>query len=105
MRFTTIMAIPLILSAVLPLILLPSGPHSVLAAIVNIAAWFVFVIDFVVHERRLNHYLHTWLGKFDLTLVILTAPWLLIRGIGARHLLRRRVSRRARDEPGIQDLR
>jgi hypothetical protein len=45
------MAIPLILSAVLPLVLLPSGPHSVLAAIVNIAAWLVFVIDYVVHER------------------------------------------------------
>src|SRR5262245_501275 len=64
-RFNNIIAIPLVLSAVLPLVLLPRGPHSVIAAIVNIAAWFVFVIDFVVHERRLNHYLNTWLGKFD----------------------------------------
>jgi voltage-gated potassium channel len=30
----------------------------------------------------LNHYLSTWLGKFDLTVVILTAPWFLLPGAG-----------------------
>jgi len=33
-----------------------------------------------VHERHTVHYLGTWLGRFDLLVVVLTAPWFLIVG-------------------------
>ena len=74
------MALPLVLAAIIPLFLLPGGAYAVLTAIVYIAAWLVFVLDLVVHERRLVHYLHTWLGRFDLAVVVLTAPWYLLFG-------------------------
>jgi voltage-gated potassium channel len=40
----------------------------------------LFVIDFFVHERLLVNYLGTGLGKFDLVIVIVTAPWFLLSG-------------------------
>ena len=40
----------------------------------------VFVIDFVVHERLLQRYLSSRLGKFDLLIVVFTAPWFLLPG-------------------------
>lgn len=105
------MAFPIVLAAVLPLILLPGDNAGLLAIVVNIVAWLVFLVDLVVHQRRLDHYLATWLGRFDLLVVVLTAPWfllpgpsesrfvvlirlarvvrLLMAGTGARRLLRR----------------
>ena len=74
------MALPLVLAALLPLMVLPGGEHNTFAVIVNIAAWIVFLVDFIVHERRLTHYLSTWLGRFDFTVVVLTAPWFLLLG-------------------------
>ncbi len=60
-------------------------------------AWGVFIVDFVVHERRLQHYLSTWLGRFDLTVVVLTAPWFLLFGPGdAKFVLVIRLARIAR---------
>jgi voltage-gated potassium channel len=79
-RWNSKIALPLVLAAVLPLIFVPSDPRYWFAAVVNIAAWIVFVVDLVVHERRLKHYLRTRLGRFDLVVVILTAPWFLIFG-------------------------
>lgn len=81
-HFDRRMSLPLIAAAVVPLFLLPGGVHPVLAAIVFIAAWLVFLVDLVVRERRLVHYLGTWLGRFDLVVVVLTAPWFLIVGTG-----------------------
>ena len=63
-----------------PLLFLPSGNHTILAALINIAALVVFLVDFLVHERKLEHYLATWLGKFDFLVVVLTAPWFLLPG-------------------------
>jgi voltage-gated potassium channel len=79
-RFDEVMSLPLVLAALLPLVLVPGSAHNVLAAIVNIVAWIIFLIDFVVHERRLRGYLSTWLGRFDLVVVILTAPWFVFLG-------------------------
>ena len=76
-RFDTHMALPLVLAALLPLFLMTGEPDSTVAAIIVVASWLVFVLDFVVHERRLVHYLRTWWGRFDLGVVILTAPWFL----------------------------
>jgi voltage-gated potassium channel len=81
-RFDQRMAFPLVVSAVLPLFLLPGGAYAVVAAVVFITSWLVFLVDLVVHERRLVNYLATWLGRFDLLVVILTAPWFLIVGTG-----------------------
>ena len=50
---------------------------------VGIVSWLVFVVDFVVHERLLEHYLSTRLVKFDLAIVIFTAPWFLLPGAQA----------------------
>jgi voltage-gated potassium channel len=96
-RFDAQMAFPLVLAAVLPLLLLPGSTYKVLAALVNIAAWIVFVVDFVAHQRRLEHYLATWLGRFDLVVVILTAPWFLLPNAQeARFVMLIRLARLAR---------
>jgi len=96
-RFDSRFALPIVLSAILPIILSPGSTHSVLAAIVNVVAWGVFIVDFVVHERRLQHYLRTWLGRFDLTVVVLTAPWFLLLGPSdAKYVLVIRLARVAR---------
>jgi voltage-gated potassium channel len=79
-RFNQHIAFPLVVSAIVPLFLLPGGSYPTLAAVVFIAAWLVFLLDLVVQDRRLVHYLRTWLGRFDLLVVVLTAPWFLIVG-------------------------
>jgi voltage-gated potassium channel len=81
-RFDQRMALPLVLSAVLPLFLLPGGAHPVVTDSVFIVAWLVFLADLVVHERHLVRYLHTWIGRFDLFVVVFTAPWFLLVGTG-----------------------
>jgi voltage-gated potassium channel len=81
-RFDQRMALPLVLSAVIPLFLLPGGAHSIVTGTVFVASWVVFLVDLVVHERRLIRYLSTWLGRFDLFVVVLTAPWFLFVGTG-----------------------
>lgn len=91
------MALPLVLAAVLPLLLLPGDDEGLLAAAVNFVAWVVFIVDFVVHRRRLDHYLATWLGRFDLLVVVLTAPWFLLPGVGeSRFVILIRLARIAR---------
>lgn len=96
-RFDDRMALPLVLSAVLPLFLLPSGKHSLIGAAVGIVSWIVFLVDFTVHQRRLTNYLGTWLGRFDLVVVILTAPWFLLPGAQAgRFVMLIRLARLAR---------
>jgi voltage-gated potassium channel len=96
-RFDQRMAFPLILSAVVPLFLLPGGAYAILAAVVFIAAWLVFLLDLVVHERRLVDYLGTWLGRFDLLVVVLTAPWFLVVGpTDSKFLLLIRLARLSR---------
>src|SRR5262247_3826889 len=64
-HFNERMALPIILAAVVPLFLVPDGAQPVFEAVVFIVAWAIFVVDFVVHQRRLVRYLSTWLGRFD----------------------------------------
>ena len=71
--------IPIILSAVLPLIIAPQTGNPVSVAI-GIITWLVFVFDLVMHRRLIQGYLSTKLGKFDLVVVVLTAPWFLLPG-------------------------
>src|SRR6478609_9177686 len=78
-RYNERAPIPLLLSAILPLVVAPQPGNPVSVAI-GVLSWLVFVIDFVVHERLLQRYLSTRLGKFDLLIVLLTAPWFLLPG-------------------------
>lgn len=74
--------LPIVLSAILPLVLVPQQGHPVSVA-VGILTWLVFVGDFVVRRRLLNNYLGTGTGKFDLAVIVLTAPWFLLPGASA----------------------
>ena len=96
-QFDRRMAFPLVVSALLPLFLLPGGAHAALAAFVFIASWIVFLVDLIVRERRLVRYLSTWIGRFDLLVVVLTAPWFLIVGpVDSKFVLLIRLARVAR---------
>ena len=79
-RFDQRMALPLVAAAVLPLFMLPGGNYPFVGALVFIASWLIFLVDLMVHVRHLVHYLRTWLGRFDLLVVVLTAPWFLVFG-------------------------
>lgn len=96
-EFERRMAKPIVLSAVLPLILAMAGAGSIVAAVVSIAGWVVFVVDFVVHRRLVPGYARTRRGVFDLAVVMLTAPWFLIPGLGlSRFVLAARLARLVR---------
>ena len=43
----------------------------------------MFLFDYVVHTRRLERYGRTRVGRFDLFVVVATAPWFLIPGAQA----------------------
>jgi len=91
------MALPLVAGAVLPLFVLPGGERPLAADLVYVAAWLVFLVDLAVNQRRRVAYLHTLLGRFDLLVVVLTAPWFLILGPSeSKFLLLIRLARIAR---------
>jgi len=81
-RFDARMRLPIIVSAILPLIVVPEAGDWVGIA-VGIVTWLVFVVDYVVRRRRLVHYGRTGLGRFDLLIVLVTAPWFLLPGAHA----------------------
>ena len=76
------MRLPIIASAILPLIVVPESGGWV-SILIGIASWLVFLVDYVVHARHLDHYGRTRLGRFDLFVVIATAPWFLFPGASA----------------------
>ncbi len=80
-RFDARMRVPIIVSAILPLIVAPES-HGWLGVVVGIASWLVFLVDYLVYVRHLEHYGRTGFGRFDLFVVIATAPWFLLPGAG-----------------------
>ena len=76
------MRLPIIVSAVLPLIVVPEAGDW-LGVVVGIITWLVFLADFVVQARHRERYRRTRLGRFDLFVVIATAPWFLLPGAHA----------------------
>lgn len=74
--------VPIVLSALLPLLIVPQQGHPVSVAI-GIVTWLVFLVDYVVHRRLLQDYGTTRLGRFDLAIIVLTAPWFLLPGASA----------------------
>jgi voltage-gated potassium channel len=81
-RFDAWMRLPIIVSAILPLIVVPESGNW-LGIAVGVVTWLVFVVDYVVRIRHLEHYGRTRLGRFDLFVVVVTAPWFLLPGAGA----------------------
>lgn len=92
------MSWPLVLAALLPIVLMPGeDAQGWVVGIVVIVSWLVFLADFTVHMRWLHNYLGTWWGRFDLTVVILTAPWfLLVPNQSAKFVMLVRIVRLAR---------
>ena len=81
-RFNTRMQLPIIVSAILPLVIVPESTGWV-GVLIGVVTWLVFVLDYMVHARHLEHYGRTWLGRFDLFVVLATAPWFLLPGAHA----------------------
>ena len=81
-RFDAAMRLPIIVSAILPLIVAPES-HGWVGAVIGVTTWLVFLIDYVVHVRHLERYGRTGFGRFDLFVVIATAPWFLLPGTQA----------------------
>ena len=81
-RFGANMRIPIVLAAVVPLFIVPESGDWV-ATVVGVVSWLVFLVDFAVSQRHRVRYLSTALGRFDLTVVVLTAPWFLLPGAHA----------------------
>ena len=90
------MQLPIIVSALLPLVIVPES-SGWLGIVVGVLTWLVFLVDFVVHTRHLEHYTRTMFGRFDLFVVIATAPWFLLPGTQAgRFVVLLRLARLAR---------
>ena len=81
-RFEPRMRLPIIVSALLPLIIVPESGNWV-GEVVGVVTWLVFLLDYVVHTRHLVRYTGTRLGQFDLFVVVATAPWYLLPGAHA----------------------
>ena len=73
------MRLPIAVSAILPLIVVPESSGWV-GIVVGIITWLVFAVDYLVRVRRLVRYGHTGRGRFDLFVVVVTAPWFLLPG-------------------------
>jgi voltage-gated potassium channel len=89
--------LPIVAAALLPIVFSLAGTDSILADTVMVLAWVVFIVDLVVHIRLVPGFLRTRWGVFDLVVVLLTAPWFLIPGLGnARFLILARLARLVR---------
>jgi len=87
----------IIAAAIIPLIGVSSGQQtSAIGVTIEIASWLVFLVDLVVHMRLRPHYLRTGVGKFDLSIVVLTSPWYLLVGNGGQFVALLRLARLAR---------
>jgi voltage-gated potassium channel len=89
--------LPIVASALLPIVFGLAGTDSMIADAVLVVAWGVFIADLVVHVRLVPKFLRTRWGVFDLVVVVLTAPWFLVPGLGsARFLTLARLARLVR---------
>ena len=95
-RYDARMRLPIIVAAILPLIVVPES-SGWLGIVVGVSTWLVFLVDYVVHVHLVVHYRRTRYGRFDLFVVIATAPWFLIPGLQpGRFVVLLRLARLAR---------
>jgi voltage-gated potassium channel len=78
-RFDSVMRLPIVISAILPLVVVPES-NGWPGMVVGVSTWLVFLVDYVVHRRHVVRYTRTGYGRFDLIVVIGTAPWFLLPG-------------------------
>jgi voltage-gated potassium channel len=76
------MNIPILVSAILPIIISFGPEDDFFFVAVMVTTWGVFIADYVVHVRLLRGYTRSRWGMFDLGVVLVTAPWFLIPGLG-----------------------
>jgi voltage-gated potassium channel len=81
-RFDAVMRLPIIVSAILPLLVVPQDSDWV-GVVIGVVTWLVFLVDYVVQARHLEQFGRTGFGRFDLFVVIATAPWFLLPGAQA----------------------
>lgn len=81
------MELPIFLAALVPIILGLVERRDLGAVIVYVGTWLVFLGDLIVRERLTRRYLHSWRGRFDLLIVVFTAPWFLLPGLAQSRLL------------------
>ena len=89
----------IIAAALIPLIGVSTGTENYgwFGALVEIVCWVVFLVDLIVHMRLYPHYLKTGMGRFDLTVVVLTSPWYMLPGFnGGEFVTLLRLARLAR---------
>lgn len=87
----------IIVAALLPVVVaFTPSPQSALSDTVNIVCWLVFLVDLIVHMRLKSRYLSTGRGKFDLAIVLITAPWFLLTGGGSQFVVVARLARLGR---------
>jgi voltage-gated potassium channel len=90
------MQLPIVVSAILPLVIVPES-NGWVGVVVGVVTWLVFLVDYVMHARHLERYGRTRLGRFDLFVVVATAPWFLIPGAqGGQIVVLLRLARLAR---------
>jgi voltage-gated potassium channel len=90
------MRIPIIVSAILPLVVIPEG-NGWFGIVIGVLTWLVFLVDFLVHLHYVEHYGRTWFGRFDLLVVLATAPWFLIPSVqGGEFVVALRLARLSR---------
>jgi len=95
-RFDTWMRLPIVVSAILPIVVVPTSGGWV-GITVGVVTWLVFLFDYVVHARHLVQFHRSRFGQFDLFIVVATAPWFLIPGAQAgRFVVVLRLARLAR---------
>jgi voltage-gated potassium channel len=95
-RYDGRMRLPIVVAAILPLIVVPQSGGWV-GDVVGVLTWLVFLFDYIVHVRHLVRYRRTGYGRFDLFVVLATAPWFLIPGAAAgRFVVVLRLARVAR---------
>ena len=87
----------IIVSAILPIIA-AFGPNDEgpVRAVINVSCWLVFLVDLLVHMRLRPRYLRSGRGVFDLSIVLITAPWFLITGGGSQFVVVARLARLGR---------
>ena len=78
----------IVVAAILPIVVsLTEKGQDQPAVLLDLASWAIFITDLVVHVWLRRGYLRTRLGVFDLVIVLLTAPWYLLPGLGDARIL------------------
>lgn len=87
----------IIVAALLPIVTaFAKSADGPLNDAINIVCWLVFLVDLVVHMRLRPRYLGTGRGKFDLAIVIITAPWFLFTAGNSQFVVVARLARLGR---------